>query len=167
MDIQSSLSALPGDQDEVTGQSTKIHLCGSRRGKDNSKMWSTPKDLGISTCCVGPFLAQSAKIFETTQPWALALERSEFFVADNRLSTFSWVQLHQHLAEASADFVLIFCTVFLLISRHFLWGSKIFLFNTDIPCHNSDEEPWYDIPKVFILALLSPVTVGKSSSLFY
>lgn len=119
-----SFAGWPGWGHQVNQQ--KFIYAAPRRGKDNSKVWSTPKDLGISTCCDGPFLAQSAKIFETTQPWALALERSEFFVADNRLSTFSWVQLHQHLAEASADFVLIFCTVFLLISRHFLWGSKIF-----------------------------------------
>lgn len=94
--------------------------------KTTAKCDPLPKTLAFQLVAMALFLAQSAKIFETTQPWALALERSEFFVADNRLSTFSWAQLHQHLAEASADFVLIFCTVFLLISRHFLWGSKIF-----------------------------------------
>ncbi len=63
-----------------------------------------------------------------TQPWALGLERSDIFVADNRLSTCSWAQLRQHLAEASAncDMILNVCTasysfpgIFLRVPRFF------------------------------------------------
>ena len=67
------------------------------------------------------------------------------------------------LSRLCPNFLYSFSTHF----QAFFVGFQDFFFNTDIPCHNSDEEPWYDVPKAFILALLSPVTVGKSSSLFY